>query len=50
MKSVPKKSKKVSLVTDQLGRRTFVLGLVLSVAIGFTLRGLTSPQIGRAHV
>ena len=44
MKSVPKKNKKVSLVTDQLGRQIFVFGLVLSVAIGFTLRGLTSPR------
>ncbi len=44
MKSVPKKSKKVSLVTDQLGRQIFIFGLVLSIAIGFTLRGLTSPR------
>jgi|GEM_PF-7124078 len=44
MKSVPKQNKKVSLVTDQSGRRTFILGLVLSVAIGFSLRGLTSPR------
>lgn len=44
MKSVPKKNKKVSLVTDQLGRQIFIFGLVLSIAIGFTLRGLTSPR------
>ena len=45
-----RKKIKESLVTDQPGRKVFFSGIILSLVLGFFIRGLTKPEFLQAEL